>query len=114
MATYELINPESPAGLVSVAFGYHTPSYHVAGIIGRKASREQQLEAVRELRRRLDEEEQQLAFDMRLQGATWGQIADTFGLSSRQRAQQKFRQSAGLLDKLDEARNRHPSAERVC
>ena len=104
MNRYEMVRPESPADLIGTALGRRGPLYVRPSDGTSPVSTEEQLQAINELRRRLDEEEHQLAFRMKLNGATWDEIADTFGLNSRQRAQQKFGQSAGLLDKLDEAK----------
>jgi hypothetical protein len=86
--------PDSPAGLLATIFRSNYPADD--------PTPEDRIAALEQLRRRLDEEEQQLAFGLRLAGTSWQVIADMWGLNSRQRAQQKFT-AAGLLDKLDAA-----------
>ena len=83
---------DSPLGLLATIYRSNYPVV--------APSAEQQLAAIRQLRERLDEEEQQIAFNLRLHGATWERIADAVGLGSKQAAQQRFK-AAGLLDKLD-------------
>lgn len=64
------------------------------------------LDAIAALRARLDEAEQQAVFNLRHSGASWQEIADATGMKSRQAAQFRYEQSAGLVDKLDAARGR--------
>lgn len=66
----------------------------------------EQLACIRQLRERLEEAENQIVFNMRLSGASWQQIADATEMKSRQAAQFRYEQSAGLLDKLSAARGR--------
>lgn len=65
------------------------------------------LAAIRALRERLDQEEQQLVFRLRLEGQSWQSIADFTGMASRQAAIYRY-ESAALLDKLAAARGRQP------
>lgn len=64
------------------------------------------LEAIAALRERIDEAEHQAVFNLRHSGASWQEIADATGMKSRQAAQFRYEQSAGLVDKLDTARGR--------
>lgn len=64
----------------------------------------EQLSCIRRLLERLDEQENQIVFNMRLSGSSWQQIADATGMKSRQAAQFRYEGSAGLLDKLHAAR----------
>lgn len=90
-------DPASPRGLMDTIFRLGA-TVSDDSVLGR-------LSAIRQLRVRLDDEEQQLAFGLRLRGETWQAIADYTGLASRQHALQKF-QGAALLDKLDSAAHR--------
>ena len=104
---FEAARPTTPAGYLSTALG-GGPLY------SRNTDRlynppdEERIEAIQKLRERLDEEERQIAFHLRLTGSTWSDIARLWNLNSPQRAQQKFGDSAGLLDKLDRATGRLP------
>lgn len=60
------------------------------------------LEAIDALRRRLEDQEQQTVFSMRLSGATWEDIGKARGTST-QAAHERYAKSAGLLDKLASA-----------
>jgi hypothetical protein len=63
--------------------------------------------AIEALRRRLSEEEQQMAFALRHRGASWADVGHAFGMS-KQAAHERFAQGAGLIDKLDTAMGRTP------
>ncbi len=85
---------DSPAGQLRTALG----AEHGATVAER-------LNAIELLRHRLAEEEDQIAFSLRLSGSTWQQIADAFGVS-RQAAHERFSGSAELLDRLATAAGR--------
>ncbi len=89
------MRPDSPVGLVATALGVEQSAYD-GPRAGPKPSAVEQIAAIRALRDRLDEAERQLALKMRSDGQTWETIAAVFGLASRQRAQQKFRQAKRL------------------
>lgn len=99
---YEAARPETPAGYLSTALG-GGPLYSRSSDHSYNSPYEERIEAIQRLRERLDEEERQIAFHLRLTGSTWAEIARLWKLNSPQRAQQKFGDSAGLLDKLDAA-----------
>jgi hypothetical protein len=63
------------------------------------------LDAIAALKTRLAEEEEQIAFAMRLRGEPWEDIAAVFGIT-RQAAHKRFAKSAGLLDRLTAAKTR--------
>lgn len=81
-----------------------TPARYLQDALG--SDDEQAIEAIAALRARLDEAEHQAVFNLRLGGASWQHIADVTGMKSRQAAQFRYEQSAGLLDRMDEARGR--------
>jgi DNA-directed RNA polymerase specialized sigma24 family protein len=61
-------------------------------------TRSERLEAIRQLRECLDEEEQQIVFGLRLRQTSWQTIGDMFGIT-RQAAQQRFAVAA-LIDRV--------------
>jgi hypothetical protein len=61
----------------------------------------EQIDAIRQLRKRLDEEEQQIVFGLRLRQTSWQSIGEMFGIT-RQAAQQRFAVAA-LIDKMGTA-----------
>lgn len=80
-------------GLLNTALGFNTS---------------EALAAIATLRERLDQQEREIVFDLRLHGATWQEIADATGMNSRQVAQHRYEKSAGFLDRLNEAMDRAP------
>jgi hypothetical protein len=90
-------NATSPAGYLRTALAYETPI-------------PQRLEAIAQVRRHLDEEEQYQAFQLRLRGTSWQEIANLWGLGSRQAAQQRFG-AAVTIDKLRAATVTRPESE---
>lgn len=102
MRTPQQPAPDSPAGLVKTAWRSD----------GIRRDREAELvaavEAVQRLKARVAEQESQLVFELRNSGASWQRIADVTGMASRQAAQHRYEQSAGLVDRLNQAMGRKP------
>lgn len=86
-----LMSNTSPAALLTTALG---------------GSSVLALEAIRQLKERLEEEEQDLVFHLRHGGATWQEIANLTGMASRQAAQKRYETGAGAIDRLDHALGR--------
>lgn len=76
---------DSPAGQLRIALRGH-------------GDETERLMALANVRRRLVEEEEQIAFSMRLHGAPWEDIAQAFGIT-RQAAHKRFA-GAAILDRL--------------
>jgi hypothetical protein len=81
--------PDSPAGQLRIGLRGH----------GDEGER---IDAIKRVMQRLVEEEEQIAFSMRLRGEAWEDIAQAFGMT-RQGAHKRFA-GAALLDRLAEAR----------
>jgi DNA-directed RNA polymerase specialized sigma24 family protein len=78
---------ESSAGLLATIYRSNYPADD--------PTPSEQIDAIRQLRERLDEEEQQIVFGLRLRQTSWQIIGDMFGIT-RQAAQQRF----AIADKL--------------
>ena len=81
---------ESPVGLLATILRSNYPSDD--------PTPSAQIDAIRQLRERLDEEEQQIVFGLRLRQTSWQAIGEMFGIT-RQAAQQRF----AIADKLGSA-----------
>jgi DNA-directed RNA polymerase specialized sigma24 family protein len=71
---------DSSAGLLATVYQSNTPD---------DPTPSEQIDAIRQLRERLDEEEQLIVFGLRLRQTSWQTIGDMFGIT-RQAAQQRF------------------------
>lgn len=92
------VGATTPAQLLTIALGGGR----------KKVDHVDQLEAIRALQARLVEAEHQVVFEERLAGVSWESIARMTGMASKQAAQYRYEQSAGLVDRLDRARGRDP------
>jgi DNA-directed RNA polymerase specialized sigma24 family protein len=102
-------------GEIDVAGKWQPPANSPAGLLAtiyRSNYRDddptpaEQIDAIRRLRERLDEEEQQIVFGLRLHGTSWQAIGDMFGIS-RQAAHERFR-AAATIDKMAIAGGKEP------
>jgi DNA-directed RNA polymerase specialized sigma24 family protein len=90
--------PDSPAGLLATIYRSDYPHDDPTPA--------EQLAAIRRLRERLDEKEQQIVFGLRLRDTSWQAIGDLFGIS-RQAAHERFN-AAATMDKLATAAGKEP------